>query len=111
MWGIANIAADCSKYRDSILFHGGLPKIVNVFEKIKNLPFAKRKTIRDQNLWAISNLIRSKPIPNYQIISVAMPVFQKVLQNSLINTEVLNDILWSVSYMTGKYIFFIIIFN
>lgn len=62
IWGIGNLAADNVKYRDQILKAGGMKALITVIESSQN------KTIIRNGAWAITNLCRGIPVPDYKYI-------------------------------------------
>ena len=59
IWAIGNIAADQTMYRDLILKGGGLEALIAIVES------PSHKFIYKNGIWAITNLCRSTPCPNY----------------------------------------------
>ena len=64
VWAIGNLAADSIEYRDIILQSGGLSQTISYIEKLD--PLAKKKI--SNACWAIANLCRGQPPPNYELI-------------------------------------------
>jgi len=49
--------------------------------------------------WALSNMCRGKPQPNYESVRRAVPSLAKVLiENDL--EEILVDVCWALSYLS-----------
>lgn len=52
-------------------------------------------------MWTLANLCKGKPCPDFDKIKRAIPTFAKVLiEND--STEILNDICWTLSYITDE---------
>ena len=57
-------------------------------------------TIRNV-VWAVSNLCRGKPAPNFDSVRPALPVLSKLLRSS--DTDTVTDVCWALSYLSdGK---------
>ena len=63
IWGIGNIAGDSPTTRDSVIKSGSLEKISYILE---NAP--GESTFTRNAAWALSNLLRGRPSPNYEDI-------------------------------------------
>lgn len=60
IWGIGNIAGDSPYTRDRVISSGAVEIISKVLQKAKpDTSFARNSS------WALSNLCRGKPSPNY----------------------------------------------
>jgi hypothetical protein len=59
----------------------------------------KQCSILEKCIWAISNLTRGKPRPNYTTVMAALPLMVRVLKEAD-NEDVLADALWAVCYLT-----------
>lgn len=73
LWAIGNIAGDSPQNRDNVLFNGGLKALSDLVINSFN------KNIIKHGTWAISNLCRGKPLPQYEYTHVAIPVLIKVM--------------------------------
>merc|ERR1712023_120170 len=51
--------------------------------------------------WALSNIVRGKPIPKISLIEATIPCFAKIVLEET-DPEVLSDALWSLSYLTDS---------
>jgi len=60
-------------------------------------------SIVQNTIWAISNLIRGKPFPDWEKVKPALPVLQKHI-SEVFSHDVLSDALWTVSYISGTII-------
>lgn len=59
IWALGNIASDSSFNRDAIIRKGGIPNLIYVL-KTTNCP-----DIIQPGAWALSNLCRGTPLPNF----------------------------------------------
>lgn len=57
-----------------------------------------KKTIKHGS-WALSNLCRGRPLPQYELVKNAIEPICKVLQSET-DTEVLTDCAWAISYLS-----------
>ncbi|EAR83119.1 importin subunit alpha (macronuclear) [Tetrahymena thermophila SB210] len=93
IWAIGNISGDCSVYRDMILKCDGLKPLVNILLNTND-----RKTIKHGS-WALSNLCRGRPLPDYNLVQEAVKPLCKVLTQET-DSEVLTDSSWAISYLS-----------
>lgn len=93
LWAIGNIAGDSPRNRDLVLDQNGL---VNLSELVIN---SMNKNIIKHGTWAISNLCRGKPLPEFERTKTAIPVLIK-MQAQETDDEILTDALWALSYLT-----------
>jgi len=94
IWGIGNIAGDSSTTRDSVLHSGALDKIAAVLDKA---PIGS-SFLRNAS-WALSNLCRGRPQPDYNLVRRAIPTLIKVLVEND-KEEIITDICWALSYLS-----------
>ena len=74
IWGIGNIAGDSPTTRDSVLRSGALDKIAYVLDNaVAGTSFMRNAS------WALSNLCRGRPQPQYTLVRRAVPTLIKVL--------------------------------
>ena len=102
VWCVGNIAGDCSSYRDKLLHSGALDSLSMKYFYLKDKRDNKHKSLVRQIIWSISNLCRSKPIPDFKLIRNAVPVFCDAIKNE---TEMgtLADICWALVPHVNKY--------
>lgn len=62
-WAIGNIAGDCSEFRDIVLQHDGMTKVLELFNGEK-----KKVALVRVATWTMSNLCRGKPQPQFSIV-------------------------------------------
>ena len=94
IWGLGNIAGDCPMTRDTVLKSGALHKIAQVLDQAqKGTPFMRNCS------WALSNLCRGKPTPQYELVKRAIPSLIKVITEND-SEEIITDISWALSYLS-----------
>lgn len=81
LWGLGNLAADNTEFRDSILNQGGMIAV------IKKMETAKNQTQLKVFAWAISNLCRGQPPPNYDLVKIAVKILGSVVNSGLLDDE------------------------
>jgi len=83
------------------LAHGALYPLISVLKKAID---EKDNLIIKQGTWALSNLCRGKPEPDYNKVRDAIPVLSSVIQES-IHLDVLSDALWALTHLSeGNYL-------
>jgi len=94
IWGIGNIAGDSPSTRDSVLKSGALQSIVTVLDQATpGTSFLRNAS------WALSNLCRGRPQPNYNYVRPAIPSLVKVLVEND-KEDIITDICWALSYLS-----------
>ena len=94
IWGLGNIAGDGPKLRDFVIEAGAVDPIAELCE----LAQPGTSFLRNAS-WALSNMCRSKPAPDFNRIKRVIPSLAKVLQENN-NTEIIGDVCWAISYIT-----------
>ena len=95
VWALGNIAGDNTGYRNMCLSKGATDKLVAAIAKFPANPSLKRNGV-----WALSNLVRGKPIPQWDQISIGVAVFRNVIAEAKFD-EALIDALWGISWASG----------
>ena len=96
IWCLGNIAGDNTRFRDALLDQYVLPKICDLIDhSAANTSFVRNA------VWTVSNLCKGKPPADFDKIARAIPTFAKVLTETD-TAEVLNDICWTMSYITDE---------
>jgi len=94
IWGIGNIAGDSPMTRDSVLNSGALDRIATVLEQATpGTSFMRNAS------WALSNLCRGRPQPDYNLVRRAIPALIKVLVEND-KEDIITDICWALSYLS-----------
>jgi importin subunit alpha-1 len=76
-----------------ILRANGIEPLIKIVMNSNN-----KNTIKHGS-WALSNLCRGRPLPNFKYTAPAIPVFCKVLKEES-DAEVLTDAAWALSYLS-----------
>eukprot|EP00475_Leptophrys_vorax_P033887 TRINITY_DN539_c0_g1_i1.p1 TRINITY_DN539_c0_g1~~TRINITY_DN539_c0_g1_i1.p1 ORF type:complete len:534 (-),score=177.11 TRINITY_DN539_c0_g1_i1:116-1717(-) len=92
VWALGNIAGDSPSSRDMLLEMGIMGPLLSVCD-----PSCKITTLRNAT-WALSNLCRGKPQPEFDQIAPALPVLCNLLQ--MRDDEILIDACWALSYIS-----------
>ena len=80
--------------RDSVLHSGALDKIATVLERaVPGTSFMRNAS------WALSNLCRGRPQPDYNLVRRAIPTLVKVLVEND-KEDIITDICWALSYLS-----------
>lgn len=91
MWGLGNIAGDCTFCRDTVIMKGGVECITRLVEQ-SSIP-------REVQLgcWVLSNLCRGETPPKYDLIKGALPVLASTVVKGTLTGQYLSGALWSLS--------------
>lgn len=77
MWALGNIAGDGPKLRDIVLSNGIIPILIKLLETT-TLATAKQNIV-----WTLSNLCRSKnPPPNFRYLFPCIPLLVNMLNQT-----------------------------
>ena len=80
--------------RDSVLHSGALQKIAIVLDQaVPGTSFMRNAS------WALSNLCRGRPQPDYNLVRHAIPTLIKVLVEND-KEDIITDICWALSYLS-----------
>jgi len=94
IWGIGNIAGDSPLTRDRVLQSGALDRIAQVLDQATpGTSFMRNAS------WALSNLCRGRPQPEYALVRRAIPTLIKVLVEND-KEDIITDICWALSYLS-----------
>lgn len=104
VWAIGNIAGDSHHFRDKIL-EIGIGSLINIGIETKNAETFKNV------VWTLSNLNRGKPVPDYKKVKDSATVFAIALEKYNNEVEILNDALWALSCLSGKFSIFLTIYS
>lgn len=91
-WLTANITGDSAKLRDVFLQTSGLSSLLKV------LGDSPRPSLVKVTIWAVSNLCRGRPAPDYAVVRPALPYLATMVLG-LEDKETLKDCLWAISKM------------
>ncbi len=92
VWALGNIAGDSPIYRNQVLQYGGMTILLSMCASSVRMSLLRNIT------WAISNLCRGKPQPNFDLVKDSLKKLPHLL---LINdNEVKADACWALSYLS-----------
>jgi len=94
IWGIGNIAGDSPAQRDRVLISGALEKFADVINKAQ----PGSSFLRNAS-WALSNLCRGRPQPDYAMVKKAVPTLIKILVEND-KEDIITDVCWALSYLS-----------
>lgn len=92
VWALGNIAGDSARCRDFVLQLGVLPPLLRITAEPGKVSMLRNAT------WTLSNLCRGKPIPDFSLVSPALPVLAHLLYST--DEDVLTDSCWAISYLS-----------
>ncbi len=94
---LGNIA--CEPHgRDVLLDHGALYPLIEVLNQALD---KKDKTLIKHETNSLSKLCRGRPLPAYERVADATPVFCRVIQEAT-DLEILHDALWALFYLSDS---------
>ncbi len=74
-----------------------MPFLINLINK--NIE-EKNRQVYNLAVWVLTNLCRGKPVPSYESVKDAIPVFAAIIQEETLNIEALADALWGLVYFS-----------
>lgn len=92
VWLIGNLAGDSAQVRDTLLQSGSLPKLLACIQQ------SSAGTPADSYPWAVSNLCRGKPKPEFQSTCCAVPYLCSVVKSND-RPDILQGVLWALSHI------------
>ena len=94
IWGIGNIAGDSPTTRNRVIESGALDSISTVLNQAPpGTSFMRNAS------WALSNLCRGRPQPDYNLVKGAIPTLIKVLVEND-KEDIITDVCWALSYLS-----------
>jgi hypothetical protein len=96
VWALGNIAGDSAPFRDCVLKANALIPLLRVCAADGGV--GPTASLLRNATWAISNLCRGKPQPDFNTVRHALPCLNYLLSSS--DEEVLTDACWAISYLT-----------
>ena len=94
VWGLGNMAGDSSLSRDYVIESGVVDLIAAVLDNCQ-----VGSSLQRNASWALSNLCRGRPSPQYQKVRRAIPSLTKVVIECN-NDEIITDCCWALSYLS-----------
>jgi HEAT repeat protein len=92
VWALGNIGGDSHRLRDLVLQANVMPPLLALCT-----PNAKITMLRNAT-WALSNLCRGKPQPDFKLLYPALITLANLVYSQ--DTEVLTDACWALSYLS-----------
>lgn len=97
IWALGNIAGDCPAMRDMVLSNNIMyPLLTNINNELDST-FPTLSIIRNAT-WALSNLCRGRPLPNWNEVVVALPTLARLI--NVDDQDTLADACWTLSYLS-----------
>ena len=91
-WALGNIAGDSPKWRDYVLECGAFEALVRNLHQTNSTSYMRNGT------WALSNLVRGKPSPDFKLVAPCLKVLYRLIH--IDDEEMLGDVCWALSYLT-----------
>ncbi|CAG9325317.1 unnamed protein product [Blepharisma stoltei] len=95
IWCIGNICADSETTRNIVLQYSGLSLLVD------SILTSQKESLIKNATWALSNICRTKPLPEYSILCPAIPALFKVFQ-TFSDIETLSNCLWAFAILSEE---------
>jgi len=76
-----------------ILQQGAVKLLIDILNKTDNLD------IKRNGSWALSNIVRGRPLPKYEDVKETVPVFCSLFQKE-IDQEICLNSAWGLSYLS-----------
>lgn len=92
VWALGNIAGDSPQCRDLVLVHGAIRPMVSILVRAETLSKLRN------TMWAVSNLCRGKPVPDFERMEPAVEALPTML--GVGDDEALADACWAASYLS-----------
>jgi len=90
---LGNIAGDCHQFRKLVLEANALDALIHLVSN------TNKNNIIKHGIWALSNLCRGRPLPKFDSVRAAIPIFVKALQNAA-DPETLTDASWALYHLS-----------
>jgi len=100
VWALGNIAGDSTRCRDLVLSYDvSLGLLPNLFAAMGELDTSSpsQLTMLRNATWTLSNLVRGKPPPRWELIAPVLPRIVQLIHHE--DEEVLVDACWALSYI------------
>ena len=95
-WAVGNIAGDGTEARDLFLRAGVMPPLLRCAASE-----SPKITVMRNALWALSNMIRVKPLPDWATVVVpTLPLIASRLHHR--DSELAADACWALSYLSDE---------
>jgi hypothetical protein len=97
VWGLGNISGDVTvEFRDTVWRYGGFPALLQFGERDDLSLEATRNLI-----WAISNMTRNKPAPDFALVAPAIPFLLKLWSKPMVaaDEDAVANICWTFNFI------------
>jgi importin subunit alpha-1 len=81
VWGVSNIAGDCVQNRDALLADGAMASLLNYMGRLSGGD--SRLSALRTSAWALSNLVRGTPPPEFALVQAALPTLARLLRSKV----------------------------
>jgi len=98
LWAIGNLAGDSAHSRDMVLKQGGLTALAAALLDPVN---TNKTTFVRNGIWALSNLCRGRPLPEFKYCAPAINPLIRVIRETS-DQEILTDAAWALSYLSDS---------
>ena len=96
IWALGNIAGDSPETRNRVLANGALDRLIE--ELSKKLLNTNTDSLMRNMVWAVANLCRGKPSPEFHLVSPVLPLLRDIIM--LEDKEMLADACWALNYLS-----------
>jgi len=93
IWALGSIADGSNTYRDLVLHAGAMEALLCQWQ-MNSSPLALRNAT-----WALSNLCRGEPKPDFGILQASLPLLEHLILSSS-DQNILTDACWALSYLS-----------
>jgi hypothetical protein len=90
LWGLGNIAGDCSNCRNTVISKGGIECVVRIITN------SDSPTMTEIGIWVLSNLSSGDPAPSHDLVHSALPVIAQAVIQGKVKGQILSSALWSL---------------
>jgi hypothetical protein len=97
VWGLGNLAGDCVEFRDIVVTNFTMNSFAVLYERVK----LSNERLRDQIIWAASNLCRRSPATDVAKIVVGLPMFAEALLTTNRKSTLIESV-WSLAPMCNQ---------
>lgn len=91
-WALGNLGGEGAQCRDLVLSCGAMPALLTLLSGNEPINVMRNAT------WAVSNLCRGRPLPDLNLVGIAVPVLAPLLNHY--ESQVAVDAAWGLSYIS-----------
>lgn len=101
IWALGNITGDSPECRDDVLRQGILIPLLTIMTNIlSEKTQVSAPSLMSNATWALSNLCRGRPRPDFKQLCDALPVLHELIRTAhKREKEILVDACWAVAYL------------